>query len=183
MKKDIKQQAEFGLIGMKSSKYQGIKHELENNHEERDLQTLICKWLNEKNILFMSDFAAGLHLSKQTNAIRLSQACDYKVPDIYIFCGRKPLIIEIKVKSSDLFLVDGMTLKSEHVQLQYDSLLKIRANGCIADFGVGEYDIKTMVTQHLCDSYQYKQIKPFRQLTKEQKNNQAADIFFSQFNL
>lgn len=184
MKRTLTQDIQNGTLGMKSAKYKGIVHELDKSgKEETELQTLICKWLNEKNIRFISDFAAGLKLSKQTNTVRLSQACDYKMPDIYIFCGQKPLIIEIKVKLSDLFLVDGMTLKSEHVQLQYDSILDIRKHGCVADFGVGEYDIKSMVMQHLAGFTQYKNIKPFRQLTKQQKIDNVADDFFNQFNL
>lgn len=178
------QQIEFGLIGVNNSKYKGIvteqkdKQARDRRNAETDLQNIICKWLSEKHVMFLSDFAAGLHLSPFLANIRSMQSCEYKMPDLYIFMSPKPLIIEIKVKESDLFLSDGKTLKSEHVQLQYESLLKLRKLGCHADFGVGEYDIKTMITQYESGSLQYKTILPLRQLTKFQKSDLLADQFF-----
>ena len=186
---NIGKKIEYGLIGIKSAKKHTVVTEEEDKNRrnsrnaETDLQTLICKWLTEQHIMFLSDFAAGLHLSPFLANIRSMQACEYKMPDLYIFLPPRPLIIEIKAKESDLLLSDSKTLKSEHVQLQYESLLMLREIGCHADFGVGEYDIKTMVQQYKCGTLQYKEIQPFRQKTKFDKNKLAADSFFGKFNL
>lgn len=178
------QKTEFGLWGMKSAKKHKLVTEKQDKADKRsrnaetDLQNLICKWLKDQHIIFLSDFAAGLHLSPFLASIRSLQACEYKMPDLYIFLPQGLLIIEIKVKESDLFNKDGKTLKSEHVQLQYESLLKLRNFGHHADFGVGEYDIKTMVTQFQCGTLKYKDIERLRPLTTIEKNNLVADKFF-----
>lgn len=178
MKRTLTQDIQNGTIGMKSAKYKGIVQPKEKKFTESQLQTIICKWLRSKNILFISDFAAGLHLSPFLASLRQSQACEYKMPDLYILLPQGLLMIEIKKDVSDLFLKDGKTLKSEHVQLQYENILRLRSLGYVADFGIGEYDIKTMVTQAECGTLEYKEI-----MQRPAKNNQAADIFFSQFNL
>lgn len=182
MKRTLTQDIQNGTIGMKSSKYKGIVKK-KDKQTESNLQTIICKWLREKNIIFISDFAAGLHLSPFLAGLRHSQACEYKMPDLYIFLPQGLLIIEIKKDYDDLFLVDHKTLKSEHVQFQYENILRLRELGYKADFGIGEYDIKTMVTQFQAGSFIYKEILPFRGQTKFSKSDSAADSFFSQFNL
>lgn len=175
MKRTLTQDIQNGTLGMKSAKYKWIVKEVKKQTESQ-LQTIICKWLRSKNILFISDFAAGLKLSPFLASLRQSQACEYKMPDLYIFLPKGLLMIEIKKDYSDLFLVDGKTLKSEHVQLQYENMLRLRELGYTADFGIGEDDIKTMVAQFECQSLVYKEI-----IQRPVKKDSAADIFFSQF--
>jgi hypothetical protein len=172
---------EFGMIGVKSAKPHKVLTEKENKdkrnkrNEESDLQTLICKWMADQHMLFLSDFAAGLYLTPFLAGIRSLQSCEYKVPDLYIFNQYGCQVIEIKTKESELFLSDGKTLKSEHVQLQYETILKLRSFGIYADFGIGEADIKNMILNRPC----YKTILPFRGDTKFSKADKLADIFFT----
>lgn len=157
------------------------KAKRDKRNAETDLQNKICKWLRDEypGLIFLSDFAAGLNLTPFLAGIRSAQACDYKVPDLYIFGPVKPLIIEIKVKDDDLFLKDGRTLKNEHVQSQFETIIKLR-DTCYADFGVGEIDIRSMIRSYFYDKIIfYKTILPFRQPTLIQKTNSKADDFFN----
>lgn len=154
-------------------------------HPESDLQTKICKWLKKTypGMLFFSDFAAGLYLSEFYSRLRSLQSCDDKYLDLTIMMPNDTyhaLIIEIKCTDTDLFLKDGKTLKSEHVQLQYNSILKLRATGYFADFGVGEDNIKQMIIGYINNYLIPKEIYNFRGSMTVDKNNLLADKFFEQ---
>jgi len=137
-----------------------IKDKKDNS--ETALQTKICKWLRETypGILFLSDFAAGIQLTPYLAKIRSGQSCDDKMLDLFIFGEGVPLIIEIKTIQADVFLVDGITLYSEHLQRQYETIKKLRALGYLADFGIGENDIKLMIAEYMgWGEIKYKVIK------------------------
>lgn len=159
------------------------------NHAESVLQTKICRWLkdNYPGIIFFSDFAAGLYFKEDwVKNLRSLQACEDKYLDLTIMSRNKTfsaIIIEIKVNVSDLFLIDGRTLKSSHVQEQYNSILKLREQGYYADFGVGENDIKQIIINYFNDNCDYKEVKPFRGTMAIDKGNLAADNFFAKFDL
>ncbi len=138
----------------------GLKKErAKPTYKESDLQTKITKWLrsNFDGIIFFSDFAAGMYISNNyMKNTRSAQACDGKYLDLTILrpSGKyHGLIIEIKCTDDDLFLVDGKTLKSDHVREQYDMILKLRKEGYAADFGVGEIDIKNQIVSYLNDTF------------------------------
>lgn len=167
MKLTLQQQTDYGLIGVKSArKHKGVlteaedKAKKESRNAETKLQSKICGWMREQwpDLVFLSDFAAGLKLSPFLANIRAGQSCNDKVPDLYIFGPVKPLIIEIKVSDDNLFLKDGMTLCSEHVQRQYETIKKLRKT-CYADFGVGENDIKAMIRGYMLGKVEYTPIR------------------------
>ena len=122
--------ASMGFIGkVKGHKMdvvteQQAKQQRDSRNAETDLQNKICSWLRNTypDLVFLSYFAAGLKLSPFLANIRSLQSCNDKVPDLYIFGPCKPLIIEIKVSSDNMFLVDGVTLASEHLQRQFRTL-------------------------------------------------------------
>lgn len=123
-------------------------------NRETPLQSNITKWLKVTypGIKFFSDFAAGLRLPPMIAMIRKIQACDGKYLDLTILksVGQyHGLVIEIKVENDDLFLIDGITLKSDHVREQYKAILELREDGYYADFGIGETDIKNIISKYM----------------------------------
>ena len=136
------------------------KKKRDSRNAETDLQTKICTWLRNEypGIVFLSDFAAGLKLSPYLAGIRSKQSCDDKVPDLYIFGPVKPFIIEIKTDAATVFLADGVTLASEHLQRQYECIKKLRST-CYADFGIGENDIKSMIRGYLLGAVEYTPVR------------------------
>jgi hypothetical protein len=136
------------------SKPQQKEDKPKRQNRETPLQSSVTKWLKLQypGLMFFSDFAAGLYLPPVLANIRSMQACDSKFLDLTILraCGGyHGLVLEIKVTTDDLFLKDGITLKSSHVKEQYQTILKHRADGYYADFGVGFDDITNYINCYL----------------------------------
>lgn len=136
-----------------------IKDKRDNS--ETALQTKICKWLRDTypGILFLSDFAAGIQLTPYLAKIRSLQSCEDKMLDLFIFGGEVPLILELKTNQADVFLVDGVTLCSEHLQRQYETIKKLRRLGYYADFGIGENDIKSTIRGYMDGKVEYTPVR------------------------
>ena len=156
-----------------------------SKHMESELQTKVCKELRKHypNLVFFSDFAAGLKMSDYMCVLRSLQACEGKYLDLTIL---EPsgiyhgLIIEIKCTKSDLFLVDGVSLGSDHVQEQFNMVKRLRTKGYYADFGVGYDDIMGMIEDYI--NFGGRQYKPIKErVTKlqrelEEQNRQLTDM-------
>lgn len=150
---------------MKSAKYKGIVTEKsikdKRDNSETTLQTKICKWLcaTYPGILFLSDFAAGIQLTPYLAKLRSSQSCDDKMVDLFIFGNDKPLFLELKTDSAEVFLKDGVTLCSEHLQRQYETIKKFRLLGYYADFAIGENDIKAIIRGYMIGNIEYTPVR------------------------
>lgn len=152
-----------------------------SKHKEQDLQTKIAKWLKKEysGLIFFSDFAAGLYLKPYLANIRSLQACEGRFLDLTLLepvNNYHGLLVEIKVSVDDLFLKDGMTLKSEHVQEQFSMVKKLRAKGYAADFGCGEDDIKQIIINYFSGVVNYKTI-----IERKIKINTSLDDFFDEY--
>ena len=130
------------------------KQRKSNRHAEQDLQTHICKWVKLKwpDTIFISDFAAGLHLPINIAKIRSLQAPQCKVLDFTMLeprGGYHGLIIEIKTLDGTPYLKNGVTLaKNEHTLAQNDTIQRLKAMGYAACFGIGENDIKNKIERY-----------------------------------
>ena len=153
-------------------------------HPESDLQTKVCKQLKRQypGMIFFSDFAAGIKLEPFAANLRSIQACEGKYLDLtilepsYTFSG---LIIEIKCTSAELFLVDGSSLKSDHVQEQYNMIKRMRVKGYYADFGVGYDDIVGMIEDYIyIGGRKYKPV--IERQTKIERELIEQDTFFKE---
>lgn len=129
----------------------------DSRNAETDLQTKICKWLKTGDILFISDFAAGMKLSPFLASVRSLQSCKDKMVDLIIL---KPsgqyhgLCIELKTSIDKVFMKDGVTLlKNEHTLAQYETIKKLRSLGYAACFGCGEDHIKKIIGDYMCGFY------------------------------
>jgi len=134
------------------------------NKEEEKLQTKVCRELKKlyPGLIFFSDFAAGLFLPVWIASIRSQQSMEGKFLDLTILEPRDNyhgLSLEIKVSTDDLFLKDGKTLKSEHVQEQYNTIKRLRAKGYCSDFACGYDDIMWAIRMYIINgNFNYKTI-------------------------
>tara|TARA_R110000744_G_scaffold148351_2_gene261405 strand:- start:18986 stop:19360 length:375 start_codon:yes stop_codon:yes gene_type:complete len=110
--------------------------------KEKDLHRQICSYLKIKypNVIFLSDMS-GLKTSIGT-AVQMKKLRSSKgLPDLIILKPNKEfsgLLIEIKTKTSDVYLKDGKTLKNnEHVKEQSKILNRLSLLGYKAVYGIG----------------------------------------------
>lgn len=124
------------------------------NQPEFQLQTQVCNYLNlkYKDVLYLSDTIASLHLSiPQRVRNSLIQKRGFHCPDIIIFKPNSKfsgLFIELKIKSP--FKKDGCLLKSEHLANQKTSIDNLNKLGYFATFAVGFEESKQIIDEYLC---------------------------------
>ena len=151
-----------------------------NNKKETELQSKVCKWLRQKGIIFISDFAAGLYFENPyIRNLRQSQACEGKYLDLTILLPVYPyhaLILELKASQNDLFLKDGKKLKSDHVQEQYNMIKNLRELGYFADFTTGYDDTINIINDYMNDNFYYKSIIE-RKIKVDKLDTKANDFF------
>jgi len=112
--------------------------------KEKQLHKQICRFikLQYPKVIFLSDMS-GLKVSIgtaiQMKALRSSRG----LPDLLLLKPNKDfygLFIEIKTKTSDVYLKDGKTLRNnEHVKEQSEMLDRLSKLGYKAVYGIG-YD-------------------------------------------
>lgn len=168
IKRPFTNPADLGIdekLAMLTSNYKPLKQEIlteaqdqtkkRNKHAEQSLQSAICKWLRlqHPDVYFISDFAAGMHLSPHMASIRASQAPKMKVLDLAILEPRScyhGLILELKTEEATPYLKDGKTLKkSEHLEAQQWSIDLLKSKGYAACFGVGFEQVKSYIEKYL----------------------------------
>ncbi len=128
----LQEQLQYGLLGAKSSKYQGVKDDKPRKHEESTLHATFCKWLHKeypelqfvrherekKRSWFMQmlfkvlnsdiDKLPDFELLQNGRGIN-GYSCG--LPVYTIFCG---LYIEFKKPGEKWLLRDGKTVKPEY---------------------------------------------------------------------
>lgn len=121
---------------------------------ERSVHNAVCKYLKLQypNVMFLSDFGAGLHMTPGNAQLQNKQKSDHSFPDLMIFeqrGGYGGLFIEIK-KDDSIFLKDGCTLKKdEHLFDQQRCMEELVKRGYFAQFGCGFDRIKSIIDFYL----------------------------------
>lgn len=131
------------------------KRTKKNKKSEERVQLLICKYLRSQypNVIFSCDVAAGMRLmpwiAKKVKDMKSGRG----YPDLTIdkrngkFGGLK---LELKNVIGDVYLVDGITLKSNpHVHEQAKVLEQLRAEGYYADFAFGFDGVKKIIDWYM----------------------------------
>lgn len=105
--------------------------------------------------IFRFEFFSDLEMDPRTfgRYHQLQSGPDY--PDFHLaypIHGKHGLYIEAKREASDLYLVDGVTLKSDaHVQAQAAQLRKLQGWGYVAKFAIGCEGILEAVDLYLSE--------------------------------
>ena len=124
--------------------------------KEKQLHKQICRFikLQYPKVIFLSDMS-GLKVSIgtaiQMKALRSSRG----LPDLLLLKPNKDfygLFIEIKAKTSDVYLKDGKTLRNnEHVKEQSEMLDRLSKLGYKAVYGIGYDNCINIIKEYLND--------------------------------
>ena len=124
--------------------------------KEKQLHKQICRFikLQYPKVIFLSDMS-GLKVSIgtaiQMKALRSSRG----LPDLLLLKPNKDfygLFIEIKIKTSDVYLKDGKTLRNnEHVKEQSEMLDRLSKLGYKAVYGIGYDNCINIIKEYLND--------------------------------
>jgi len=118
---------------------------------ETNVQNAICKYLKLKGVMFISDSAAGMVLSKgMVNRMKTNRS-NHSFPDIFICepCGNfHGLFIEVKRSYEDLYNLNGSFKKSDHIDAQIECLVQLRKRGYRAEFACGFDECKKIVNNY-----------------------------------
>lgn len=113
---------------------------------ERSVHNAVCKYLKLQypEVMFLSDFGAGLHMTQGNAQLQNKQKSDHSFPDLMIFeprggyCG---LFIEIKR--------DDKLIKSEHTKRQGECHTELIKRGYLANFGLGFDNCIKLINDYL----------------------------------
>jgi hypothetical protein len=121
-------------------------------HEQSE-QRRVCTWLryNLPNVLFKSDYGAGLKLSISQAMIQKSMQSGAGWPDLFIAAPRivkgrqyAGMFIEMKKAGTAIYVTrgprKGELVASEHIRMQADMLTRLNEEGYFACFGIGADD-------------------------------------------
>jgi len=143
----------LGLVNKEKGGKQKAPRKKPIHHEFNNIHKPLCRFISIEypDIFFLSDTIAAVKLNvKQASRNAEIQKKGFKCPDVIIFeksghyCG---LFMELKAKSP--YLKNGELSKKEHIQGQWDTILKLREKGYDADFYWDLEVAKEKVRQYL----------------------------------
>ena len=121
---------------------------------ESDIHTQVCKYIKAQypKVMFLSDFGAGIKMTKGMAQRQVMQKSGHAFPDLMIFEPVRNwhgLFIELKRDYDSLYNKDGSFKKSGHISEQYTCLNELRKKGYYADFACGFDAAKEMIDSYL----------------------------------
>ena len=124
----------------------------EKKHRELDVHSAVCKYLSLKQLMFISDFAAGIKMTQGMALRQKSQKSAHDWPDIFIAEPRgvyHGLFIELKRDRDALYNKDGSMKKSAHLTDQLTCLNLLNEKGYYARFACGLDEAIEIVEKYL----------------------------------
>lgn len=124
--------------------------------KESDVHLQVCKYLKlaYPDVLFLSDFAAGMKMTKGMANRQTMLKSNHSFPDLMILepCGGYyGLFIELKRDRSALYKKDGSYIKSEHIEAQRGCIEALSKRGYAAQFACGLDEAKNVIDTYLKD--------------------------------
>lgn len=133
------------------------KHKIEQPKikvTELSVHNQVCKYLKAQypDVMFLSDFAAGIKLSHGMANRQSMQKSNHAFPDIHILEPRKGyhgLFIEVK-KDDSIFYKGTREIKPvQHVLDQFECMYQLNQKGYRAEFGCGFDECKKLIDDYL----------------------------------
>jgi hypothetical protein len=130
-----------------------------NNKTELAIHRRVCQYLkvNFPNVIFHSDFAAGLHLTEHQASVNKSIQSGAGFPDITILHpsrGYHGLFIELKADGTPVILRTGQNkgklTSNPHIRLQASVLRQLNNEGYYANFAVGYNSAIKIIEWYFC---------------------------------
>ena len=138
---------------VRSAKYKGVVKDKPKTNE-LNVHNQVCKYLKAQypNVMFISDFAAGIKMSIGMASRQSLQKSAHAFPDIHILeprNGYHGLFIEVK-KDDGIFYKGTRELKPvQHVLDQFECMRLLIQKGYYADFGCGFDECKKILDDYL----------------------------------
>lgn len=122
--------------------------------KEKRLQVQVATWLKYQHpeIIFRSDFAAGIKMTKGQAVLHKSMQHSRGYPDMFIAhvnrinCG---LFLELKKDRGEVYNKNGSIRKNEHIQEQYMTIRELNKRGYAAYFACGFDEAIKIITDYL----------------------------------
>lgn len=119
---------------------------------ELNVHSAVCKYLKLKQLMFISDFGAGIKLTKGMAMRQKMQKSDHDWPDIFVAEPRgiyHGLFIELKRDTDSLYNKDGTMIKSQHLTDQLICINMLNEKGYYARFACGTTEAVELVDKYL----------------------------------
>ena len=121
---------------------------------EANVHRMVCQYLKVryKDVIFASDFAAGLKLTRYQAAMQKIHKSHRGYPDLFIAqpIGQwSGLYLELKREGVIVRLQNGSLTKNPHIQEQWDVITKLRLKGYCANFAVGFDEARRIIDWYL----------------------------------
>lgn len=146
----------FGLTGSKLLKGTFKKRNV-SIVKESDVHLQVCKYLKLQypNVLFISDFAAGMKMTKGMANRQTMLKSNHSFPDLMILepCGGYyGLFIELKRDRGALYKKNGSYIKSEHIEAQITCIDVLNKKGYCATFACGFDEAKNVIDYYFTNT-------------------------------
>lgn len=126
-----------------------------SKQKESSIHAQVAKYLKLQypDVIFRTDFAAGIKMSIGQAVKHKSLQSGSKYPDLFIAqpAGQwHGLFLELKRDRSEVYLLGGNVLKNnQHVKEQEEMLNQLRRRGYCAHFGCGFDGAKRIIDSYL----------------------------------
>ena len=136
------------------NEYRKLKQPKKRAKREESLQIQLANYMRMKrpDIIFRSDFAAGIKMSMPQAVKHKRMQHSRAYPDFFI---AKPvginagLFIELKQSKEGVYLKDGRLSKDKHIQEQAEMLRRLTVEGYKAVFACGIDEAISVVESYL----------------------------------
>lgn len=149
----------YGMVGVRSAKKIKIEQP-KIKVTELSVHNQVCKYLKAQypNVMFLSDFAAGIKMSIGMASRQSLQKSNHAFPDIMVFEKDiyekyNGLFIELKRDHDALYAKSGQYIKSQHIEDQLNCLYALRDRGYKAEFACGFDEAVGIIRNYLSGGY------------------------------
>jgi hypothetical protein len=149
------EQIQYGMLGMKSApKKKIVKIDEPKPIKEVDVHNMVCKYIKAQypNVMFISDFAAGIKMSVGMASRMKLQRSNHSFPDLMILeprNGYHGLFIELKRDKDQLLNKDGSRKLTDHLKSQQAAIISLEFKGYYATFACGFDEAKNIIDNYL----------------------------------
>lgn len=139
---------------MKSARKMKIERPELKKVTELSVHNQVCKYLKAQypNVMFLSDFGAGIKMSIGMANRQSMQKSNHAFPDLMIFeprGGYYGLFIEVKRDRDALYNKNGTIKKSDHIDDQIKAVSFLNNRGYYANFACGFDEAKSIIDKYL----------------------------------
>jgi len=121
---------------------------------EQNLQLQVCRYLDLQypNAIYLTDYAAGMKLTRYQAGIRTSMQSCRGLPDLIVLSpqfrdGKQyaGLCLELKRDGTRVYLKNGNMTADEHIREQAAVIKRLNDVGYFARFGIGFENCKKLI--------------------------------------